>query len=45
MEIAPLGQTCEQGWATQPLHILLTSYMLVSQASQAEGITCIKGGS
>ena len=45
MLIAPFGQTSLQGCATQPLHILETSYIFVSQASQAEGITCISGGS
>ena len=41
MEMAPLGQVSKQGCATQPRHMLLTSYLLDSHAEHAEGITCI----
>ena len=36
MEMACFGQTSAHGWARQPLHISLTSYLLSSQEAQAK---------
>ena len=45
MDTAPFGQTVVQGCATQPRQLSVTLYMFGSQAAQAEGMTCISGGS